>query len=53
MGADGADELVLASAIEVNDLALSALMKRANVAEIADGAREAPVAEEGGNEEEK
>ncbi len=53
LGADGADELVLASALEVNDLALSALMKRANVAEIADGAREAPVAEEGGNEEEK
>jgi len=48
LGADGADETILASALEVNDLALSALMKRANVAEIADGTREAPaVVEEG------
>ena len=42
LGADGSDETVLASALDVNDLALSALMKRANIAEIADGTREAP-----------
>lgn len=42
LAADGADETILASALQVNDLALNALMKRANVAEIADGTKEAP-----------
>lgn len=42
LGSDGADETVLASALELNDLALSALMKRADAAEIADGTKEAP-----------